>query len=52
MRSAAKAFNVSKSHLYRLILKAKASESTSFIYKANIGDKKVFSTNQDCFEIT
>ncbi|CAK1547896.1 unnamed protein product [Leptosia nina] len=48
VRSAAKAFNVSKSHLHRLIVKAKSSKCTSFVYEPNIGNKKIFTVDQEC----
>ena len=48
VRSAAKIANVGKSHLHRLVAKAKASKSTSFVYKPNIGNRKVFTVNQEC----
>lgn len=47
VRSAAKVYNVSKSHLHRLVTKAKTSECTSFVYTPNIGNKRVFTTDQE-----
>lgn len=48
VRSAAKIVNVGKSHLHRLVLKAKASKCTSFSYKPKIGKKKVGKVDQEC----
>lgn len=49
IRSAATTYNVAKSHLQRLVIRAKASTSTSssFVYEPNIGNKKVFTTDQE-----
>ncbi|XP_074025824.1 uncharacterized protein [Leptinotarsa decemlineata] len=47
VRSTAKVYNVSKSHLHRLVTKAKTYECTSFVYIPNIGNKRVFTTDQE-----
>lgn len=47
VRSAAKVFNVSKSHLHRLVVKDKEIQSKVFIYKPSIGNRKIFSVEQE-----
>ena len=45
IRSIAKCINIAKSHLARLVRQAKNTES--FIYKPNIGNRRIFSTSQE-----
>lgn len=45
IRSIAKCFNIAKSHLARLVRQAKNTES--FIYKPNVGNRRIFSTSQE-----
>ena len=47
VRSAAKMFSVSKAHLHRLVCQAKTFKCTSFVYKPNIGNKRVFTKDQE-----
>lgn len=49
MRSVAKAYNISKSHLGRLVKEAKKSSAlqTNFIYCPKIGNRRIFSTEQE-----